>query len=136
MIRALYQLVLLLHPPAFRKRFGDEMMSIFEENRSSSLQSALLFDGFSSFLRQWLLRSGSWRLPVALGAAFLQVFGFAFPRHGHQSWTRNYQALSPEMQEIFFLILASLGGVTILVVALVLWTSRFQRVRARGCPHA
>jgi hypothetical protein len=56
MIRWLYSLFVRCHPHAFRRQFGDQMLSIFEESRRECGSFRLMFDGFVSLLRQWLLR--------------------------------------------------------------------------------
>jgi len=55
-LRSLYTTLLRLHPADFHQRFGDEMMSIFDEpgRRQSSLR--LVADAFLSMLRQHLFR--------------------------------------------------------------------------------
>jgi Ca2+-binding EF-hand superfamily protein len=53
MTRRLYILLLQLHPPAFRQRFGDEMLGIFDEAPEKTL---LLADGLVSLFRQWARR--------------------------------------------------------------------------------
>lgn len=56
MLATLYRGVIRLHPPAFRERFGDEMVSIFE--RAQGARTALLLlDALVSLIRQWGLRS-------------------------------------------------------------------------------
>jgi len=66
MLRPLYRCVLRLHPPAFRERFADEMLSIFDHclgrpglgglglGRPTAL--SLFADGLLSLARQWTLR--------------------------------------------------------------------------------
>jgi len=56
MIRFLYRSVLRLHPQAFRTRFGDEMLSIFEQSPGRWFSSRLLLDAVHSLCRQWVLR--------------------------------------------------------------------------------
>lgn len=56
MLRRLYIYVLRLHPPAFRGRFGNEMLSIFDDSTESASGFRLLLDCFVSLLRQWTLR--------------------------------------------------------------------------------
>jgi hypothetical protein len=56
MLRFLYQGLLRLHPPAFRKRFAEEMQSIFDQVPERSARVRLLADGILSPLRQWSLR--------------------------------------------------------------------------------
>jgi hypothetical protein len=56
-----------MHPPAFHRRFGDEMLSIFDEDgvRDSGF---VLLDGLLSIARQWVLRTDCWRMPKSLQA--------------------------------------------------------------------
>jgi hypothetical protein len=56
MIRFLYRSVLRLHPQSFRRRFGDEMLSIFDQSPARWLRSRLLLDAVHSLFRQWVLR--------------------------------------------------------------------------------
>ncbi len=73
----LYARLLQLHPAAFRDRFAPEMMLNFEESPASSARTALFTDALLSLLRQWLLRSGSWKLAAAALAASLQIAAIA-----------------------------------------------------------
>jgi hypothetical protein len=52
-----------MHPSGFRKRFSDEMLSIFDESAGKSPAIRLLMDGIVSLLRQWTLRSDFWHNP-------------------------------------------------------------------------
>jgi len=79
MKRFLYRALIALHPPHFRERFGDEMMCAFDE--SAGKRDAKLFaDAFVSLARQWLVRSGLWKL--ASGAVVSSLircgWGYAF----------------------------------------------------------
>ncbi|HET6180186.1 MAG TPA: S41 family peptidase [Candidatus Sulfotelmatobacter sp.] len=60
MLRPLYRYVLGLHPPGFRKQFGDEMLSIFDHSKGSTAALRLLLDGVLSLARQWVLRPQFW----------------------------------------------------------------------------
>ena len=53
--RSLYICLLRLHPPAFRHRFGDEMLHIFDEVTPQGRVTPLFADALSSLCRQWLL---------------------------------------------------------------------------------
>jgi hypothetical protein len=65
MLRPLYRCLLRLHPPGFRKRFADEILSIFDASSKRRDQLRLLFDGLLSLARQWTLRPEFWQgLPV------------------------------------------------------------------------
>jgi hypothetical protein len=90
-MRWFYQLLLRLHPAGFQREFAGEMLWIFDqirattEGRKSGLLSrfdeasasegvfALFLDGAISLARQWVLRSGSWKVPVAILGGLLQV---------------------------------------------------------------
>jgi hypothetical protein len=61
MFRSLYRCVLRLHPSRFRKRFADEMLSIFDQGAGKSAPVKLLLDGLVSLVRQWTLRPEFWR---------------------------------------------------------------------------
>lgn len=76
MIRTFYRWLICLHPPAFRQRFEQELLWIFDESSKASGAAPLLYDAVISLLRQWLVRSGMWKwalggiagaLPVLIG---------------------------------------------------------------------
>jgi hypothetical protein len=52
-----------MHPRLFRERFGDEMLSAFDEGARRDA-AAFFVDGLASLVRQWLFRSGIWKLAV------------------------------------------------------------------------
>ena len=56
MLRLVYRLVLSAHPTCFRRRFAEEMQSIFDEADRGLTQAGLLADAVLSLLRQWSLR--------------------------------------------------------------------------------
>jgi len=60
MLRPLYRWVLRLHPSGFRRRFADEMLSIFDHGVGKPAALSLLVDGLVSLARQWALRSEFW----------------------------------------------------------------------------
>jgi hypothetical protein len=93
MKRALYRSLICLHPPSFRERFGDEMLCVFDE--ASGAGTARLFvDGLISLFRQWLFRSGVWKLAlatatsslvfVALGSSLTFSQRASINRHAHR----------------------------------------------------
>jgi hypothetical protein len=51
-LRALYRSILHLHPPAFRDRFGEEMLWIFDEQTREGRSLQLFFDILRSLLVQ------------------------------------------------------------------------------------
>ena len=58
--RTFYRWLVRLHPPAFRLRFEQELLWIFDESSDASGAAPLLHDAAVSLLRQWLMRSGMW----------------------------------------------------------------------------
>jgi hypothetical protein len=60
MLRSLYRCLLRLHPPSFRKRFAEEMLSIFDQAAECQARFKLLGDGLVSLARQWALRPEFW----------------------------------------------------------------------------
>jgi hypothetical protein len=57
MLRRMYCWILRLHPRKFRNRFGQEMLSIFDDAEKDSTASRLVADGLISLTRQWTLSS-------------------------------------------------------------------------------
>ena len=72
-MRNCYRCLLWLHPPVFRRAFAGEMLWIFDQAAESQGATGLFFDGLGSLARQWLLRSGWWKIALALTIAALQV---------------------------------------------------------------
>ena len=77
MTRAAYRFLLLLHPADFRRRFGPELLWIFDEASSSGGGLALLVDGLTSLARQWFLRSPLLKWAIATALATLPLL-FSF----------------------------------------------------------
>jgi hypothetical protein len=89
MLRALYRGLLYLHPPAFRKRFAEEMLWIFDEAAATRGILGLFADGLVSLLRQWIVRPESWHAPLAAiaparagSSAFFAWEHFEVPQDG------------------------------------------------------
>jgi hypothetical protein len=66
MTRSLYRWLICLHPPAFRLRFEQELVWIFDESSDASDATPLLYDAVISLLRQWIVRSGMWKWVVGV----------------------------------------------------------------------
>jgi hypothetical protein len=121
-MRLLYRSILCLHPPAFRRRFGGEMLWIFDQALASAGVPALLWDGLVSHGRQWLLRSGSWLVGAAMAGAVIQVIlvGIGMLAAGHS------RAAYPDSVPIGMLSLLRLtawlvAGILLTVLLAVLW---------------
>jgi len=77
MVRRVYRCLLWLHPAAFRLRFEDEMLWIFDEGADAWGRASLFLDASVSLARRWLLRSELWRWVVA-GIAGIILLLLAF----------------------------------------------------------
>lgn len=78
MVRRLYRCLVWLHPAAFRLRFEEEILWIFDEAADGWGTASLLRDAGISLLRQWLIRSQLWKWIVAGTAAVVPpmlIFG-------------------------------------------------------------
>ncbi len=60
MLRHLYRCALRLHPAEFRRRFGEEMLSIYDHSAGRLGSFRLVLDGIASLCRQWMLKLESW----------------------------------------------------------------------------
>jgi hypothetical protein len=134
-MRTCYRCLLLLHPPAFRRQFAGEMLWIFDQSNGGF---ALFADGVNSLVRQWLLRSGWWKIAIALALAFFQVggVGLAFGRR-HLLGT----SLGPVAQSavtagtpltvpmVMYLAVFLVGGLTVMTLGLTYWIKRIAAQR-------
>ena len=88
MLQKIYKGFLRLHPPYFRDRFGDEMLSIFDQAGTTFAKIRLIGDLALSLLRQWGFRPQFCHEPVvadpvpAGGAPEFLVFDNFRPRTG------------------------------------------------------
>jgi hypothetical protein len=77
MTRTLYRCLICLHPPAFRLRFEEELLWIFDESIDESGAAPLVYDAAISLLRQWLIRSEMWKWVVGgIAGAVPLLIGF------------------------------------------------------------
>lgn len=56
MLRRLYLCAVRWHPSSFRRRFGEEMLYIFDQQRGTPARLGVMLDCVFSLLRQWTLR--------------------------------------------------------------------------------
>jgi hypothetical protein len=68
-----YRSLLWLHPPPFRERYGEEMAWIFDETGTAEEKAFLFYDGLVSLARQWVVRSGMWKIALAVLGALIQL---------------------------------------------------------------
>ncbi len=123
MKRLLYRLLVNLHPPSFRARFGSEMVWIFDQKKGSR---ELWADLGTSLLRQWLLRSPLWIVPLAILGGFCVML--------LTSWTgtltrRALSAASSSPQA--FILLMTAGSMCAIILTLISAVAFFQLSRRR-----
>lgn len=137
MTRAIYASLLRLHPPAFRRRFANEMLWIFDETLVSEGAVILLFDLLISVTRQWLVRSGVWKAALALALGALQVtvggFGWFFfnPRIAPNQDGAQMTPMTTMLDDLMRVTLWSFGIVFVAVFVSTLWVGRFNRDRLK-----
>jgi hypothetical protein len=137
MTRALYAFLLRLHPRAFRRQFAAEMLWIFDEVCAKEGPLILLLDRQVSFARQWFVRSGLWKVMLALAGATLQViaFGAGWMASTSHTISRGIGAehrgtqMTPLMSDLMLLTLWSVAIVFVGVFASASWVTRFNRRR-------
>lgn len=136
MKRSLYRGLVWLHPPAFRREFGDEMLWIFDEAYIFG-SSSLFTDGMISLLRQWMLRTRIWMLAVAATGGILQVTMGGAVMHLHERLNLRKVALvntdAVAAQELLHVSVWALAAVLAMVAVLALWVKslngrRLQRL--------
>jgi len=77
MKRAAYLCLIWLHPRTFRERFGDEMLSIYDD--TASQQDFRIFaDALASLTRQWLLHSDLWKPLTGAAVSILVVLSCGY----------------------------------------------------------
>ena len=129
MTRLLYRLLLCLHPPAFRRQFGGEMLWIFDETAGAAVWM-LLADALISLARQWLLRSGAWKLLAAGAGGLVQItvggLGLFLVRRLHAPELSSMHApMETDMGRLIYLAVWVVGTIVCSVIALALWVKDF-----------
>jgi hypothetical protein len=143
-MRTCYRCLLWLHPPVFRREFAGEMLWIFDQASESQGATVLFFDGLGSLARQWLLRSGWWKIALALLLASMEIafggFGMlifgrrhlvepAFAaRTGDFTGFSSHGAIAHQPLTIgivMYLAVLVTGGLTIMVIGLTFWMKSF-----------
>lgn len=129
MTRGVYHLIVRMHPSAFRQRFGDQMMSVFDE-AAGEYGFSLILDGLISLARQWLLRMGAWKVFIAVLCASIQLLGFGYTMKGLKYPAESGQVLTPTVEQLIFFALALTCSLFVVIMFLILWNTRFQRRRS------
>lgn len=129
MMRVVYRGMLWLHPPAFRRRFAEEMLWIFDASVAEGGAKGLLRDAGTSLLRQWVVRSRLWMAAVALLGAFATMMVANATMRVLFRRVVLRQAGSPQELFLFTVALAVLI-VTFTLIAAVIPVLRVRRRRA------
>jgi hypothetical protein len=152
-MRTCYRCLLWLHPPLFRREFAGEMLWIFDQASDSHGALGLFVDGFGSLARQWLLRSGWWKIALALGLALLEVIfgGFGTMLFGRRHLVET--ASDPTVTSIaefssrgaiahqpltigivMYLAVFITGGLTVMIIGLTFWAKTLAARRRHVLP--
>ena len=151
MMRTCYRCLLWLHPPMFRRQFAGEMLWIFDQAAESQGAVALFSDGLGSLARQWLLRSGWWKIALALALALFEVvlggFGTMLfgrrnlvgpasdPSVGNIAEFANHGAIAHQpltIGTVMYLAVFVTGGLMVMVIGLTFWLKSFSVQRRRA----
>ena len=135
MTRALYRSLLWLHPREFRRQFAGEMLWIFDQAADSENTASLLGDGAVSLFRQWTLRSGLWKVAVALLGGLLEIVAGGAGRllfgqsHLDSGLSARHFNGDPRVNAQLLLAVCSVTGILLLVVLLVVWVKNMNTRR-------
>ena len=134
MTRAIYRSLLHLHPRDFRRQFAGEMLWIFDEAASSEGAWVLFLDLVISVMRQWLARSGAWKVAVALIGALLQIMGGGLgfvirPLMVPHRISENTAGPPASVNDLLVVTFVALGVVFGLLFSLVIWVNGLNRKR-------
>ncbi len=135
MTRLVYGALVRLHPPAFRRDFGDQMLCIFEEASAEEIPAVSLWaDALVSLTRQWFLRCGLWKAGVAILVSALLFAAFPLWRHAVRSWEIPEQS-GPEaaIDDLMKITLTALGFISVILVSIVSWSRVVTSRRSASC---
>lgn len=131
-MRFFYRCLLALHPPAFRRKFAGQMLSIFDEPAASPDRMRLLFDAILSLARQWLLRRPAVLLGLGAAGATLQAALITamcrfsqLPLKSGSSAARPVATLDP-----LYLLVACTAAATVAMVFIASVCLSFHLIRA------
>jgi hypothetical protein len=134
--RLIYSGLIALHPTGFRRQFGDEMRSIFDEITAAGCSGLrLISDGVVSLARQWLLRSGCWRpcASLMLSAVLFTGLPFLSVRHIRPWQISDESADSPSLALLVHLAAFAVTIIAAVLFATVYWSHEVTRQRRRSC---
>ncbi len=130
MSRTLYRCLVRLHPPVFRREFAGEMLWIYDETARAEGRFALLVDGLLSLARQWIVRSGCWKILAALAGGLFQVSiggALMFRIDPYLARPAIHAVENPEIVSLIRLAALTAVGLLAAVISLVFWWRRLAR---------
>ncbi|MBV9397495.1 MAG: hypothetical protein JO062_05930 [Bryobacterales bacterium] len=123
MTRTLYRALLLLHPPAFRRRFAGEMLCVFDDAYAQSAAGGFCISIALSLFRHWFRHPVLWRTTGAIAGGVVTLLpGIANSRI-------RFRAAAPLSSEI--LIVLIVGVLTAILATLIITVTLFHNVRRR-----
>jgi hypothetical protein len=129
MTRALYRLLLILHPPAFRRRFAEEMLGIYDSTVATEGGVLLLVDGLRSVIRQWIIRERLWIFTGAIAGGLLTTSAV----HIAAPQRELVRAVEREPTPVVFFVVAVASFLTIALTMIftVVWFRAVQKGRRK-----
>jgi hypothetical protein len=136
MKRSLYRVLLGLHPRRFRERFGEEMLCVFDESPPER-GARLLADCLFSLLRQWLLRSGVWKLAggAAISVLLLCGWGYSLTRSVNAWQTRALETEAAFTRHVSPLDMVAFSRYTAQAVAFLAESRRAEAEKRQSERH-
>ncbi len=125
MRRALYRLLLFLHPASFRRHFAAEMMWVFDEAVRDRQAAGFCTDVASSLLRQWVRQPMLWSIAGALIVPVMAMFWMSAMRP-HPSLAARHTLV--QLDDLVYLALGSLLAISLtLTMTVALFHSLSRR---------
>jgi hypothetical protein len=111
------------------------MLSIFEEMAADRRAAAsLCVDAVISLARQWLLRSGLWKVLAAIALAGLPFAAIPFGAPRVRSWAiASGSGLQPSIEDLVKITLTTFGLISIILAATVSWARAVSNRRRASC---
>ena len=127
-MRTIYRFLLRLHPAAFRERFAEDLLWIYDESLPQQGSPRLCADGLISLVRQWLQQVNFVMVLVACAGALIPPYIVSVMfRHATPRGPR-WDQLDPRLG---FLILAATAILLALCFTLLFAVLFFQFSRKR-----
>ena len=127
-VRTLYRFLLRLHPAAFRERFAEELLWIYDKSLPQQGSPRLCADGLLSLLRQWFQQVNFAEILIACGGAFIPPYIASVALRHAMPRGPQWDELDPQLG---FLILAATAILLALCFTMIFAVLFFQFSRKR-----